>query len=31
MGGASAIAVLMMLGMLGFMVVYFRAARRTEV
>jgi multiple sugar transport system permease protein len=30
MGGASAIAVLMMLGMLGFMVVYFRAAQRTE-
>lgn len=30
MGGASAVAVLMMLGMLGFMVVYFRAARRAE-
>jgi multiple sugar transport system permease protein len=28
MGGASAVAVLMMLFMLGFMVLYFRAARR---
>ena len=30
MGGASAVAVLMMLFMLGFMILYFRYGRPTE-
>ena len=30
MGGASAVAVLMMLFMLGFMILYFRSSRRSE-